>query len=234
MAGALLAGACSGTSTEATATTAAPTTATTAAPAPTTTAAPATTTTTATTEPPVTTTTIDPLARPDVLVSNMNRDSIGDFDTVGDDLYRVAVELFDLFNYLEGNPAGTAEDMLSTFMEPDYPHWQSIRASFLELEENRGWHYIDAGIQILAVEVEEARDTVAVVRVADARGEQIIADASNTTVRTYEGWDREVTSFTFIRGSDGRWRFADLEPSELITDDQLSQMVPVDWTERTS
>lgn len=230
VAGALLVGACSGASTDPSTTPAPlPTTSTTIAPT-TTTAAPTTTTT----EPPVTTTAaVDPLARPDVLVSNVNRESIDDFDTTGDDLYRVVVELLDLFTYLEGNPTGTAEEMVSLMFERSYPHWDPIMASFRELTDNSGWHYVDAGFQLLGVELVESDGEVLVARVADQRGDQAIADETGAIVQTYQGWDRRATTITFERGADGMWRFADAEPSEDVSDAEVGAMVPVEWTGRT-
>ncbi|MEA2001117.1 MAG: hypothetical protein U9N84_04415 [Actinomycetota bacterium] len=231
LAGALLATACSGTTADPTTTTTPPTTAAIA----TTTVAPTTTSIapTTTTKPPITTTTVDPLARPDVLVSNVNRESVDDFDTTGDDLYRVVMELRDLFVYLEGSPTGSADEMLSLMFEPDYPFWDPIMAGFLELTENAGWHYIDPGVETLGIELVEVDGDRAVFRLAGKRGVQVIADDTGNTVKTYDGWDREVPTITYKRGSDGRWRYADLESSVPISDEELATMVPIDWTGRT-
>jgi hypothetical protein len=167
-----------------------------------------------------------------VLVSNVNRSSIDDFDTTGDDIYRVVMELRDLFVYLEGNPTGNAEVMMSLMFEPEYPFFGEIFVGFLELTENPGWRYVDPGVETLGVELVEISGDEAVVRMADQRGPQVIANAEGTTVKTYEGWERKVTTLTFRRGSDGRWRYADLEPSVPITDNELAHMIPVEWTGR--
>ncbi|MGA9596307.1 MAG: hypothetical protein WBV06_09125, partial [Acidimicrobiia bacterium] len=77
---------CSSTGSETTTTTTAPSSTTTTATSTTTTTT--ATTTASTTQPTATTTTTaDPLGRPEVVVSNMNRDSVDDFDPTGDDLY---------------------------------------------------------------------------------------------------------------------------------------------------
>lgn len=233
-AAALVPAACSGTATgttPSTATTSPPTT-TTVARVTTTTAAPPPTTT-ATTTTVVTTTTADPLARPDKLVSNFDRSSVDDFDTTGDDLYRVVMELVDLFNYLEGNPTGTGEDMAGFMFERDYPFWDPIVLDFDELVQNPGWHYVDAGIRVLAIEVISVDGDTATVKIADERGEQLIADADKQIVRQFPGWERKVSTFTFARGSDRRWRFAALTPSQPISDEDLAMLTPVDWKGRT-
>ena len=224
--GALFLSACSGTASE-TNTTVAPT---------------ATTATTTSTTPPTTTTisttttlaptTVGPMTRPEVLVSNVNRTSIDDFDTTGDDLYRVMMELTDLFVFLEGNPTGTAEDMVSLMFEPSYPVWNPILVGFRELTDNPGWHYVDKGVETLGVELVNTTDDSAVLRVADQRTEQAIASADATVVKTYTGWDRKVTTITLARGADGRWRYSDLLPSVPISDTDLAEMVPVEWTGR--
>lgn len=227
LAGMLLAGGCSATTAETT-TTVATTTSTTTS---TTTTTPPTTTTTTTLAP---TTTVDPLARPDVLVSNVNRDSIDDFDTSGDNVYEMVMELKDLFVYLEGNPTDDAEAMVSSVFGRGYPFWNAINLGFLELTDNPGWRYVDPGVETLGIELVEAGEEYAVLRVADRRGMQVIADSDGGVVRTYDGWELKVTQITFARGSDGRWRYDDLEPSEPITEGELATMVPVDWTGRKS
>jgi len=172
------------------------------------------------------------MTRPEVLVSNVNRTSIDDFDTTGDDLYRVMMELTDLFVFLEGNPTGTAEDMVSLMFEPSYPVWNPILVGFRELTDNPGWHYVDKGVETLGVELVNTTDDSAVLRVADQRTEQAIASADATVVKTYTGWDRKVTTITLARGADGRWRYSDLLPSVPISDTDLAEMVPVEWTGR--
>lgn len=223
---ALLLAACSGTSSAAapTTTTSPPTTTVT-----TTTTSPPTTTT----EPSTTTTTTDPLARPDVLVSNPNRSSVDDFDTTGDDLYRVVMELRDLFVYLEGHPTGTAEEMVSLMYQPSHPSYNLVLAGFRELTDNSGWHYVDPGVETLGVELVAVSGNTAVFAVADRRDEQRIADATGSVVRTYEGWDGRVTTITYERGTEGRWRYADLEPSRPLSDAELETMVRVEWVGRT-
>ena len=171
---------CSGTGAETTTTTTAPSSTTTTATSTTTTTT--STTTTSTTQPPATTTTTttttaDPLARPEVVVSNMNRDSVDDFDPTGDDLYHVAIELVDLFNYLEGHPTGTAEEMAGLMYEPDYPYWDEIVANFEELTSHPGWHYADAGIRTLGIEVLDVSGDTATVVVVEDRDIQLIRDA---------------------------------------------------------
>jgi hypothetical protein len=193
-----------------------------------TTAAPTTTTT-----PPVTTTTTNPPVRPDVLISNPNRDSIDEFDTTGDDLYRVVMELRDLFVYLEGHPTGTAEEMVALMFEPEYPYWDSILAGFRELTDNPGWHYVDPGVETLAVELLSASGDQATLRIADQRANQVVATTNGEVVRTYDGWPPRLISYTYRRGDDGRWRYADLSSSTLVSDGVLVTMVPVEWQGRT-
>lgn len=226
--GILLVGGCSGTTSETTTTTAPPTTSTTSTTTSTTAAPPPTTTTTL-----APTTTVDPLARPDVLVSDFDREAVEDFDTTGDDLYRITLELLDLFNYFESNPTVDASGMVSLMFERDYPHWNSIMASFVELAENPGWHYVDAGFQPLGIEVLSVSGDEAIVLFADVRDEQIIADESGVTVKEFVGWDPELTTVTLHRDSDSRWRFADAEPSVAPSDNELGVLVPVEWTGRT-
>ena len=228
-AGLLLMSACSGETDETT--TSPPPTSTTAPPTTTTTTSTAPTTTTATTLP--TTTTVDPLARPEVLVSNVNRDSIDDFDTTGDDLYRITLEILDLFNYLEGNPTDDADEMVSLMFERNYPFWNPIMVNFLELTDNPGWRYVDPGFQPLGIEVLSVDGDTAVVMVADTRGEQIIADDSGTVVKRFPGWEPELTEATLIRGLDGRWRYADLTNSSPLEDAVMDSLVPIQWEGRS-
>ena len=162
----------------------------------------------------------------------MNRDSIDDFDTSGDDLYRVVMELKDLFVFLEGNPMHSAEDMVGLIFEESYPFWDPILVGFRELTDNPGWHYVDLGVETLAVEVIQVNSGRAVARVADQRAEQVIASEDGSVVKTYPGWGRKVTTITLRRGADGQWRLIDLEPSEPISDDELAAMVQVEWTGR--
>ncbi|MDJ0952634.1 MAG: hypothetical protein QNJ81_03040 [Acidimicrobiia bacterium] len=198
----------------------------------TTTAAPVTTTTTTTTTAAPTTTTVDPLARPEVLVSNVNRSSIDDFDTSSDDLHQVTLEILDLFNYLEGNPLEDATEMVSMMFERDYPYWSPIMVNFLELTENPGWHYVDPGIQPLGIAVISVDTNTAVVRFADTRGTQQIADRNGNIVRVFEGWEPTISNVTMRRGGDGRWRFANAEPTTPLDDEALSHLVPVEWEGR--
>lgn len=222
---ALLMAACSGTSSDATTTT-------TTSPPATTVATTTTSTTTTTIAPPATTTSADPLARPDVLVSNPNRSSIDDFDTTGDDLYRVVMELIDLFVYLEGHPTGTAEEMVSLVFEPEYPFYESILTGFRELTDNPGWHYVDAGDHTLGIELVKAHDGEATFRIAHEREDQVVADSNGNVVETYSGSERRVSSITFRRGPDGRWRYAFVEPSAPISDEELASMVSIEWEGR--
>ena len=191
-----------------------------------------TSTTSTTTTMAATTTTVDPLARPEVLISNVNRDSIDDFDTTGDDLYRISLELLDLFSYLEGSPTSDASKMVALMFERDYPHWDPILVSFLELSENPGWHYTDPGLEPLGVRVLNVSGDLATVQFADVRGEQIIEDVNGTVVKTYPGWAPELTTVTLRRGVDGKWRFADAEPSIAPSDSDLSALVKVEWEGR--
>ena len=213
--------------------------------APPTTAPPTTgaaaTTTTAAAPPPTTpttaaptTTTADPPARPEKLVSDFDRESVDDFDTAGDDLYRVTVELFDLFNFLEGHPAGSANDMAAALVERTYPFWDSIQLGFAELTDNTGWRYVDPGIELLGVRVDSVADDAAVVTVADGRDSQVVADAKGNPVRRYDGWEPEVTSYTLVRGIDGRWRMADLDALGPVGEVNTQDLVPVEWTGRSS
>ncbi len=228
-AGLLLATACSGETAETTV--APPPTSTTTIPATTSTTTTSTSTTTTTTM-PATTTTVDPLARPDVLVSNVNRDSIDDFDTSGDDLYRITLEILDLFNYLEGNPTNDAEEMVSLMFERDYPFWNPIMVNFLELTENPGWRYVDPGFQPLGIEVLSVDGDTALVAVADVRGEQVIADDAGNVVRRIPGWDAELTEVTLHRGTDGLWRYRASTSSSTLSADDLERLVPVEWKGR--
>lgn len=188
--------------------------------------------TTTTTTLPATTTTADPLARPDVLVSNVNRDSIEDFDTSKDNVYEAAMELRDLFVFLEGNPTDDAKQMMSLLFERNYPYWNPIMVGFLELTDNPGWHYSDPGVKSLGIEVVELERELAVVRIADVRPEQIITDGSGQVVKEYDGWQQRVSEFTLRRGADGLWRYADVSPSEPISDEELRAMVQVEWIGR--
>jgi len=221
----VMAAGCSGETAETTTTTLPVTTTTTS-----TTIAPTTSTTTATLAP--TTTTVDPLARPDVLVSNVNRDSIDDFDTSKDNVYEAAMELQDLFVFLEGNPTDDANEMMALMFERNYVYWNPIMVGFLELTDNPGWHYVDPGVQTLGIDVLSYEDAVAVIRIADVRPQQIIADSSGDVIKSYPGWERRVSEFTLRRDPDGRWHYADVAPSEPLTDLELSTMVPVEWIGR--
>jgi hypothetical protein len=223
--------ACSGGDTEPSTTTAPPTTvATTTTPATTSTTTTSTTTTT-TSEAP-TTTTVDPLARPDVLVSNPNRNSIDDFDTTGDNPYFIAMELRDLFVYLEGHPTPSAAEMMDLMFEPDYPFFDSISAGFLELAENPGWHYSDPGVETLGIALISHDEDTFIVEIADQRELQTISDTENHVVKTYGGWTRRISSFTYHRGDDGLWRYSGASESRPIDDTDVAGMVPVDWTGR--
>ena len=127
---ALVAASCSGSTTPTT--TVAPATAPPTTTTVTTTTVPPTTVTTTTTEPPPTT--IDPLARPDKLVSNFDRDSVDDFDTTGDNLWRVMLEIADLFNYFEGNPTGHwRRDARANFSTQSHASSTSLSQGFEEL-----------------------------------------------------------------------------------------------------
>ncbi|MGA9596759.1 MAG: hypothetical protein WBV06_11410, partial [Acidimicrobiia bacterium] len=161
-----------------------------------------------------------------------NRDSVDGFDLTGNDLYRVAIEFSDLFNYLEGHPTGTAEQMAGLMYEPDYPYWDKIVANFEELTSHPGWHYADAGIRTLGIEVLELSDTTARVVYVEDRDVQLIRDADDVVVREYLGWDPELTTYILRRGDDGQWRIVDLEPTRPATDEDIASLVPVDWTGR--
>ena len=165
-------------------------------------------------------------------MSNVNRDSIDDFDTSKDNVYEAVMELLDLFTYLEGNPTGDANEMVSLMFERDYPYWNSIMVSFLELTDNPGWHYIDPGIQIIAIEVRDLEADVATVAIVDRREEQLIANSEGVVVQTYPGWLRRESSATLRNGQDGLWRFADVSPSAQVTDEQVDRMVAVTWKGR--
>ena len=228
---ALLAAGCSGSSTETTIasqpTTAPPTSVATTSPpttaATTTTQAPTTT---------VTTTTADPLARPEKLVSNFDRDSVDDFDTTGDNLWRVMLEIADLFNYLEGHPIGTGEEMLSQTYLPSHGSWEGLLGGFNELAENQ-WRYVDAGTQTVAIEVKEVDEDRAVVRWASQRGDQLIANRAGDVVKTYSGWDLDILTYVLLRADDGRWRIAEtIEVQRPVPPQALDDMVPVEWQGR--
>ena len=223
----LVLAACSETSPATTTASPSPTTVTTAPPTTT-----STTTSTTTATAAVTATTVDPLARPDVLISNVNRDSIDDFDTSKDNIYEAAMELRDLFVFLEGNPTDDANDMVSLMFERDYPQWNPILIGFRELTDNPGWHYVDPGVETLGIELLEGDGTEATLRLAHRRSTQTVADADGEVVRAYDGWELTATVITFRRGPDGLWRYADLEPSEEISNDEILKMVPVLWTGR--
>jgi hypothetical protein len=227
VAGTLLVGGCSGTTAETTTTVA--TTTSTSTTSTTATTPPATTTTTTMLAP---TTTVDPLARPDVLASNVNRDTIDDFDTSGDNLYLVAMELKDLFVYVEGNPTTDADEMVSLMYEPSYPGWNSIMLGFLELTDNPGWSYTDPGTQTLGIQVVSVDGDTAIVNVADQRIEQVISTPEGEIVRTYDGWERRLTAVTLTRRADGQWRIASAEPLDAPTDADVASMVAVEWTGR--
>ncbi len=229
LAGFLIVSACSGDGAD----TAASTTVTPASgPASTTTAPPPEATSTATTTTQAPPTTVEVPARPEVLVSDVNRDSIDDFDTTGENAFYIAMELRDLFVFLEGNPTSSADEMVSLLFEPGYPYWDRITVGFLELTDNPGWRYTDPGVETLGIEVVASENRTAVVRVADLRETQIISNASGQLVKTYDGWNRRVSEFTLRRGTDGLWRYADALPSEPISDEELATMVPVEWTGR--
>lgn len=191
-----------------------------------------TTTTTTTTAATATTTTIDPLARPDKLVSNFDRNSADDFDTTGDDLWRAMLEIADLFNYLESNPVGTGEEMLGLMYLPSHGSWEGLLGGFEELVEN-DWTYVDPGTQTVAVDVDEVEGDTAIVRWASKRGDQHIADSAGTVVKTYRGWDLDILTYELLRGEDGRWRIAEtLGRLNPVPDEALAEMVPVEWTGR--
>jgi len=162
----------------------------------------------------------------------MNRDSVDDFDPTGDDVYRAVIELADLFNYLEGSPTGTAEEMAGLMYEPDYANWDGVVANYEELTSNPGWHYTDAGIRVLAVEVLEFSGDTTTIRRVHERTTQIISDANDVIVEERPGWAPTLTVITYHRGEDGRWRYADLVSSEPATDEDIATMVPVAWTRR--
>ncbi|MCP4304402.1 MAG: hypothetical protein GY788_05895 [bacterium] len=166
-------------------------------------------------------------------MSNVNRNSIDDFDTSGDNLYEMAMELKDLFVFLEGNPTDDAEAMVSLMYEPSYPGWNSIMVGFLELTENPGWAYTDPGTQTLGIEVVSVSGDSAVVNVADQRSEQVVSTQEGEIVRTYDGWDRRMTAVTLTRRTDGRWRIASAEPLISPTDEEIDSMVKVEWVGRT-
>lgn len=165
-------------------------------------------------------------------MSNVNRDSIDDFDTSGDDLYRITLEILDLFNYLEGNPTDDAEEMVSLMFERDYPFWNPIMVNFLELTDNPGWRYVDPGFQPLGIEVISVDGDFAVVRYADERGVQTIANEGGEVVRRFDGWEPAISNVTLRRGGDGHWRFVSSEPTSSPTEENLASLVPVEWTGR--
>jgi hypothetical protein len=230
VAGAILT-ACSGGNAEPSTTTTPPTTVATTTTTSTTTTTTSTTSTTTTSE-ASTTTTIDPLARPDVLVSNPNRDSIDDFDTTGDNPYLIAMELRDLFVFLEGHPTTSAAEMMDLMFEADYPYFDSISAGFRELTENPGWHYSDLGVETLGIALISHEEETFTVEIADQRELQTISDTENHIVKTYDGWNRRISEFTYSRGNDGLWRYSGASESRPIDDSDLADMVPVDWTGR--
>ena len=143
-----------------------------------------------------------------------------------------AVELQDLFVYLEGNPTDDAAAMVGLLFEPGYPYWDRILVGFLELTDNPGWRYTDPGVETLAIDVVAADNSTTVVRIADQRAEQVIADEFGEVVKTYYGWERRVTEFTLRRGDDGLWRYADAAPSQPISADEVAGMVLVEWVGR--
>ncbi len=227
-AGPLLVSACSGETAE---TTTSPLpTSTTAIPA--TTSATTTSTSTTTTTMPATTTTVDPLARPDVLVSNVNRGSIDDFDTSKDNVYEAVIELLDLFTYLEGNPTGDADEMVSLMFERNYPYWNPIMVGFLELTDNPGWRYVDPGDEIIAADLVSSDGDSAVLRIVHQRSRQIVTDDDGSIVREYDPNPLRATTFTIARGLDGFWRFADVDPSEAVATAEIERMTPVEWKGR--
>lgn len=208
----------------------APTTTTTTAPPPETTTT--TSTTTTTTQAP--TTTVDPLARPDVLVSNFDRESVDDFDTKGDNLWVVMLEIQDLYDYFEGNPEGSGEEMLGLLYTPDYRNFDVLADDLQELADN-DWRYVDAGTRTLAIDVEDVSGDAAVVAWASERGEQLVADAEGTIVKTLEGWDLDLITYRLHRGDDGRWRIAEfVDRVHPVPTDVLDAMVPVQWKGRST
>ncbi len=163
----------------------------------------------------------------------MNRDSIDDFDTSKDNVYEAAMELQDLFVYLEGNPTDDADAMVSLMYDPDYPYWNPILVGFLELTDHPGWRYIDPGVRTLGIAVVSLDDDTAVVRIADERQGQVIADSEGTVVKEYDGWDPRSLEFTLRRGVDGLWRYADAKTPVPLTEDVLAGMVTVEWVGRS-
>ena len=231
---ALVLSACSGddATPETSVATTVPTTTTTTTPttAPPTTAAPTTTAAQVTTTAP--TPTEDPLARPGVLVSNFDRESVDDFDTTGDDLYRIALELDDMFNFLEGQPEGTGEEMVSLMYEPTYPYWVDLVGAFNELAENE-WRYVDAGMETTGIDVLERTGNTASIRLTSRRGEQVIVDATGAEVKRIPGWELDIATFAIQRGPDGRWRYSNVSEFKAPTDEDLDRLVPVEWIGRT-
>ncbi len=206
----------------------------------TTTAPPTTTSTTTTTVPPTTSTTespsatVDPLARPEKLVSNFDRDSVDDFDTTGDNLWQVMLEIEDLLNFLEVNPLSSGEEMLGLAYGDSYPDRAFLVEAFHELAAN-DWHYIDAGSEIVAIEVDSIDDRDSIVRVASRRGDQLVADSQGQVVKTYQGWELDVLTYALRLGDDGRWRIADfLGRLSPVPQSVLDDMVPVEWKGRDS
>lgn len=225
----LVVGACSGTTAETSTTSTAvpPSTVTTTSTAPTT-----TTTTTTSTTLPATTTTLDPLARPDILVSNFDRDSVDDFDTTGDDLYRVVMELEDLYDFFEGNPSGTGREMLGWIYTDEYASFDRLTEDLDRLIAN-DWRYVDRGTETIAIDVESVSGDAAIVKWASRRGDQQIADADGNVVKTLAGWDLDLITYRLERGADGHWRIAELlERLSPVPQQVIDSMVPVEWSGR--
>jgi hypothetical protein len=171
--------------------------------------------------------------RPEKLVSNFDRESVDDFDTTGDDLYQVVVEIADLFNYLEGQPLEDPLSMVDLLTTPTYPYRDQILRDFTELTAN-GWRYADPGIETVGIEVLSVDGDQAVVIVADRRGDQVLVDSGGQVAMLYRGWDLDKATFTFERGTDRRWRYADVGEFTPASEEDLASMVPVDWTGRSA
>ncbi|MDJ0499068.1 MAG: hypothetical protein QNJ89_14640, partial [Acidimicrobiia bacterium] len=103
-----------------------------------------------------------------------------------------------------------------------------------ELTDNDGWRYVDPGIQLLGVRVDSVDGDTATVTVADKRGTQVVADSAGNPVKRYDGWEPEVTSYTFVRGVDGRWRIADLDTLGPMGEVEAEGLVPVEWKGRSA
>ena len=197
------------TTTVATATTVPPTTQ---APTTTTTMPPSTTTTvaTATTVPPTTTTEAAPVLDPVEEVAQQ-------FDRTGDDLVAVVQAWYDLFNYLEHSPVGTADQMIDVLYTSNYHAIEKATADFAELVDN-AWRYDDPGVEVIGVRVDQVDDTMATVLVAFERGVQsdgvqIIVDESGAQVKTYPGWPLRIQEWNLVRLSRSEARTVDRVPA---------------------